>query len=285
MTSMASFHVRPVCRLITRPRWFLLQWEEVKQSATHTEPFCGDNRLQTHLQMLGSEGSVKTNLCDTLPSFFCSNTLCQRANRSLVPRAAVITEKTNQEKPRGYKAWNLSILKKKKFIFMWKLVALYFCAAVSNKLPDVTWNGWINKEPPELLVRCIYIGLLYVKHTHTVHTNTRGKGDLIKYRQWLCGLAYSLARPQAATATVHLGQLDVTSKPKRPWSNGFTNDIVVCVVTNQQCPPLGCTVVEAAERVTWRQLVEQRPPRPLCDLRLMCMLLSHRPQRWNQCDV
>ena len=52
-------------------------------------------------------------------------------------------------------------------------------------------------------------------HTHT-YTQTRGRGDLIKCRQWLCGLAYSGARPQAATATVHLGQLDVASKPGQP---------------------------------------------------------------------
>lgn len=58
---------------------------------------------------------------------------------------------------------------------------------------------------------------------------------------------------QAATATVHLGQLDAASKPGRPQSNGFTGDIVVCVVSNQQRPLLGSAAAEAAERVTWQQ--------------------------------
>lgn len=173
MTSMASFHVRPVCRLITRPRWFLLQWEEVKQSATHTEPFCGDNRLQTHLQMLRSEGSVKTNLCDTLPSFFCSNTLRQRANRSLLPRAAVIAEKANQEKPRGNKAWNLSILKKTLlFSFMWNRVALYSRTAANDKLPNGTLNG-VNKSEAARAFGQMYIDWFTVcKSIHTQYTQT-----------------------------------------------------------------------------------------------------------------
>lgn len=126
----------------------------------------------------------------------------------------------------------------------------------------------------------VHIDILCAR-THAVRTHTRGRGDLIKCRQRLCGLAYSEAGSQAATATVHLGQLDVASKPGRPQSNGFTGDIVVCVVSNQQCPLLGSAAAEAAERVTWQQPVQQRPACMLCDLPLMCMWWNRRPRGWK----
>lgn len=95
MRNAVLFLVNPVCRLITRPCWFLQHWEEVKQSATHTQPLRGDNRLQTHRQTLRSEGPVKTNHYDTLHSFFYSTAPCHRPSQSLVPRAMLRTEKTN----------------------------------------------------------------------------------------------------------------------------------------------------------------------------------------------
>lgn len=97
----------PVCRLITRPRWFLRHWEEVKQSATHTQPLCGDNRLQTNHQMLRSEGPAKTNHYDTLHSFSYSTAPCHGPSQSLVPQAKLRTEKTNLRavKPQTSPSW------------------------------------------------------------------------------------------------------------------------------------------------------------------------------------
>lgn len=56
--------------------------------------------------------------------------------------------------------------------------------------------------------------------------------------------------PKLPQQTVHLGQLDVASKPRLPELGGFTGDIVVCVVSNQQHLPLGSAAVEDVERVT-----------------------------------
>lgn len=151
---------------------------------------------------------------------------------------------------------------------------IFFNATNKCMYTQMQRSGWKHK------VRCTY---RYTLRTYTCspHTHTRGRGDLIKCRQRLCGLAYSEAGSQAATATVHLGQLDVASKPGRPQSNGFTGDIVVCVVSNQQCPLLGSAAAEAAERVTWQQPVQQRPACMLCDLPLMCMWWNRRPRGWK----
>lgn len=107
MRNAVLFLVSPVCRLITRPCWFLQHWEEVKQSATHTQPLRGDNRLQTHRQTLRSEGPAKTNHYDTLHSFFYSTAPCHRSSQSLLPRATLRTEKTNRRavKPRTSPSW------------------------------------------------------------------------------------------------------------------------------------------------------------------------------------
>lgn len=56
--------------------------------------------------------------------------------------------------------------------------------------------------------------------------------------------------PKLPQQTVHLGQLDVASKPGQPGSSGFTGSIVVCVVSNQRRPPLGSAAAEDMERVT-----------------------------------
>lgn len=102
------FLASPVCRLITRPRWFLQHWEEVKQSATHARgpsaATTGSRPITKRWEVKGLRKQTATTPF-TLP--FYSTAPCHGPSQSPLPRAKWRTVKTNL---RATKAPNLSVL-------------------------------------------------------------------------------------------------------------------------------------------------------------------------------
>jgi len=188
MGSAVLFLVSPVCRLITRPRWFLQHWEEVKQSATHAQPLRGDNRLQTHRQTLRSEGPAKTTHYDTLHSFFYS-TAPPSPSEPITGTSSCVKNWDN--KPPGNKAPNLSslILPRSSCLrlpvsvttppsFFWvdekSFHSWLWGVTETNKLPFLIANlhRQMHTGTQKWFYTQMYILIYTHICTHTVHTHT-----------------------------------------------------------------------------------------------------------------